>query len=520
MSKQIDFRHAPTLDKAAMSPASFRCVEGPVNSGKSVWSASEIYAKACTIPRCLDGVRRSKFIITRNTYPELEDATIKTWLMWFPESVYGKLEGKGPYRQMMEFSDVQCEVVFRSFDPSDILKAIKAMRSTEWTGAWANECQYQPLPIIKELYSRTGRYPSSADCPDWDRSKWMVADMNAPDVAEHWSYLMRGKTPIPYSMSDEEKYQFQCPEDWEFFEQPPSVLEERDVNGKFVRFVKNPDIENFPYTYKTDKNLYQELSGRSTAEVRRDLMNKVVPIRKGYPRYSQFNEQLHVGDIEPLEGAPIIAGYDPGLNGAIHLAQRPGEQWMVMQTILANGDLAVDLAERTLKMLNMRFPWWKSVPNGFVGWGDPFGGWRGNAAAKAEQTAFDIFRARGMRFRPPKRHDNPSLRHEIGKKVLTELTNTGAPKMLIDGRYCRALINALDGGMTMKEVKSPDGLKVVPEVDKKNPLADVGEAWEYMLWGGGEGAAIMQPPTHESAAKHIKTLGKTQRARFKFQHRR
>ena len=377
----------------------------------------------------------------------------------------------------------------------------------------------QPLPIIKELYSRTGRYPSNAEVPDYDRSKWMVADMNAPDVAEHWSYLMRGKTVMPYSMTDDEKYEYLCPEDWEFFEQPPAVLEERDVNGKFVRFAMNPDIENLPHTYKIEKNLMQELAGRSIAAVRRDLMNKVIPMRKGYPRYTQFNEQLHVGDLTPVEGAPIIAGYDPGLQGAIHLAQKPGEQWMVMQTILANGRLAVDLAEETLKMLNIRFPWWKSTPNGFVGWGDPYGGWRGNASAKQEQTAFSIFKARGMPFRPPKKHDNPSLRHEIGKKVLTELTNTGAPKVIVDGRYCRPLINALDGGMTMRQVKSPDGLKTLDEVDKKNSLADVGEAFEYLLWGGGEGHAIIRPTTSDIDVEKIRTVGKTKHRKYQFRHR-
>jgi len=45
----------------------------------------------------------------------------------------------------------------------------------------------------------------------------------------------------------------------------------------------------------------------------------------------------------------------------------------------------------------------------------------------------------------------------------------------------------------MKNIKSPDGMRVEEVVDKKNPLADVMEAAEYAFWGGGEATELVRP---------------------------
>jgi hypothetical protein len=494
MGDVISFEYAPTLDRASLSPASFRIMEGPVNSGKSVWSLSEVYGYACTIPKCKDGIRRSKFLVVRDTYPNLESSTIVTWQQWFPENLYGKITGSEPKTHVLRFLDVECTIVFRAFSLDNIEKAIKDLRSTEWTGVWINEGQFFPLALVKELYSRTGRYPAKKDCPAYDRRKWAVMDMNAPSTEKFWGYYMRGKVTIPRDLTPEQRLEYQKPDDWEFFEQPAAVLEIRGDDDEFIRFDVNPEAENLPHI--GEDSIRQELSGRSYNDVRRDLMNKVVPMQKGFPRYTQFQTRIHVADsIKPIESLPIIAGYDPGVHGCVHLFQQWSDRWLGLYTIQAQGEGAEQLAREVLTVLNSQFAFWKET--GFTGWGDPYGAVRfggGTSEIRQEDTHFAIMKAKGLLFRAPSPKDDPSLRRSLTIKLLKERTDTGAPRLLLDKRHCMPLINALDGGCTMVQVKSPDGMRVEEKVQKKNPLADVMEAAEYAFWGGGEGASLTRLP--------------------------
>jgi len=497
MGDVIDFRYAPVLDQAALSPASFRCVEGPVNSGKSVWSLSEVWALGCTMPKCKDGIRRSKFLVVRDSYPNLESSTIETWKQWFPESQWGNINGREPMTHFLKFWDVEITVVFRAFDPGNIIKAVKDLRSTEWTGAWVNEGQFMPLALVKEIYSRTGRWPAKKDCPAYNRRKWLVMDMNAPATDDFWGYYMRGKTMLPRDLTPEQKFELQKPDDWEFFEQPPAVIEKRGEDGGFLGFEVNPEAENLPHI--GEESIKQELSGRSYNDVRRDLMNKVVPMQKGYPRYTQFLREHVADEIRPIETLPIIAGYDPGLHGCVHLFQQWKDRWFALHSVQAGGSSAVQLADEVLSVLNSRFPFWRST--GFVGWGDPYGDTRfGADESRAENTHFEIMEGKGLKFRSPAPRDNPSTRREITVKLLTSRTDTGATRLLVDKRYCAPLIAALDGGCTMMQVKSPDGVRVEEKVNKKNPLADVMEAAEYAFWGGGEAEGLFHPLGREKKA--------------------
>ena len=61
-----------------------RGIMGPIGSGKSVACCAEIMMRSCEQAPGRDGVRRTRWAIIRNTYPELKSTTIKTWLDWFP----------------------------------------------------------------------------------------------------------------------------------------------------------------------------------------------------------------------------------------------------------------------------------------------------------------------------------------------------------------------------------------------------------------------------------------------------
>ena len=60
----------------------FSCIQGPIGSGTSSASCMKIWRIACDQAPDYDGVRRTKWIVTRTTYKELRDTTIETWLAW------------------------------------------------------------------------------------------------------------------------------------------------------------------------------------------------------------------------------------------------------------------------------------------------------------------------------------------------------------------------------------------------------------------------------------------------------
>ncbi len=76
---KLDFSSSPTLWKFLQDKSFVRGVMGPVGSGKSYSCAAEIMLKAVqqvTSPR--DGIKYSRFVVVRNSYPELRTTNINT----------------------------------------------------------------------------------------------------------------------------------------------------------------------------------------------------------------------------------------------------------------------------------------------------------------------------------------------------------------------------------------------------------------------------------------------------------
>ena len=69
----------PVLYKFHTSPAFVRMVMGPIGSGKSSACVNEVLRKIHDQRPGPDGVRRSRWAVVRNTYPELKTTTIQTW---------------------------------------------------------------------------------------------------------------------------------------------------------------------------------------------------------------------------------------------------------------------------------------------------------------------------------------------------------------------------------------------------------------------------------------------------------
>ena len=181
---KISYEAGPTLERFHMSEKFVRGIRGPVGSGKSTGCCWEIQRRAGEqVIDPTDGKRHSRWAIVRNTYRELSDTTLKTWLDWFPESLFGAFH-RGDMAHRIETDELSLEVLFRALDrPDDVKKVL----SLELTGAWVNEAREVPKSIVDALGDRVGRYPSRrrGGCT-W---RGVIMDTNAPDD-DHWWYRL------------------------------------------------------------------------------------------------------------------------------------------------------------------------------------------------------------------------------------------------------------------------------------------------------------------------------------------
>jgi hypothetical protein len=212
------------------SDAFVRAVVGPVGSGKSSASVMEIVRRAVQQAAWTDSVRRSRFVVIRNTYRELKDTTRKTFEQWVPSALGRWKEQDFTFHMDFPLPDgtrVQSEVLFRALDrPEDVKKLL----SLELTGAYINEAREVPKSVFDVLQSRVGRYPSMAQGgPTWF-GVWL--DTN-PWHTGHWGYRLFSKD---------------TPEGFELYEQPGGRSSEAEnlenlVPGYYERLTAGKDSE-------------------------------------------------------------------------------------------------------------------------------------------------------------------------------------------------------------------------------------------------------------------------------------
>ncbi len=96
-SLDLDFTQSATVWKFLRDDSFFRGLLGPVGSGKSYACAAEVLLRAARQPASAkDNIRRSRFVVVRNSYPELRTTTLKTWTELFPEAQWGALRWSPP----------------------------------------------------------------------------------------------------------------------------------------------------------------------------------------------------------------------------------------------------------------------------------------------------------------------------------------------------------------------------------------------------------------------------------------
>lgn len=306
----IGYAAEPTLARFHRSQAFVRGVMGPIGSGKSSAMCVELLCRAASQRPGPDNVRRTRFAVVRNSYPELRTTTLKTWADWAPEAVC-PVRGSAPLTARMaaplaDGTSLDMEALFLALDSAD---DARKLLSLELTGAWVNEAREVPKAVLDALLGRVGRYPPKRlGGPSWSG---LVMDTNPPDD-DHWWHRL----------AEEER-----PRGWEFFRQPPAVVE-RDGG-----FEINPAAENLRHQPLGGEYWLRQAAGKSREWIAVYLMGRYGCLSDGRPVYPEYDDERHLarGELAPLPGVPLILGWDFGLTPACVAAQlAPGGRLLVL----------------------------------------------------------------------------------------------------------------------------------------------------------------------------------------------
>ena len=471
---QKNYTASPTLARFHLSRADVKYIAGPFGSGKSSGCVMEIIMRAFRQQPDDSNVRRSRWAVIRNTYPELKSTTIKTFQEWVPNAiapVVYTIPISCTFKQnLSDGTRVELEVIFMALDtPEDVSKLL----SFELTGAYINEAREIPWEIVEGLSGRIQRYPktikdSTGVTLYGPTEPGIIMDSNPPKTS-HWLYTTFETGKVPKG--------------WEKFQQPPAVYMDTQ-NGEWVL---NPDAENLAHL--PDSYYEKQLAAGTDDSIRVNLGGEFGMSRKGKPVFNKFAEHKHVAKqvLEPLRGYPLIVGMDFGLTPASVLMQVTGRGVRIYDELPATDETLEDyLDEYLLPLLTKRYQGYNVTVSG-----DPAGDQRDR---HTKQNDFMILRKRNIKA-------FPAITNNIVQRIACVNWFLGRDEGMQISPNCTHLREALGGGYVFKETKNAQGQ--VLDTPSKNEYSHISDATQYGCLFARYGTRSITPKTVVETKRHL-----------------
>jgi hypothetical protein len=473
---QVEYTASPTAAKFHNSPAMFRGIMGPVGSGKSTACCFEIFRLACAQRPNVQGIRKSKAVIVRNTLPELKTTTMASWKIWFPPgnpakdpTTFGHMTGVPPYIHYVKYSlpdgtKVDLEVLFLALDQAE---DAKKLLSLECSFIWFNECREIPKEIIDAGQQRIGRYPSFKDggCT----RKAIIADTNPPDDEHYW-----------YNWAEVEK-----PAGYEFFKQPGGL----DPDAENLEFLEQPgnakdltiaERREFGRRYYIDM-----IPGKDPAYIDVMVNGNYGTLLKGSPVFGNlWIKNLHQVPTILIRGkVPVTVGVDSsGRHPALVYLQPDGcGRWEAPREIAIMDKVGMGAETFSKYFVEDMKRHFHGAPIDEI-WGDPAGL---SPSQNDERTYFDILNSElkkwGLRVKPSPSFRWPE-RFQAVEWLLSTLHN-GKPLLTVSQEGCPVLCAGFNGKYMFKEFNTAGGGSRVDDRPIKNLHSNPQDALQYAAGG-------------------------------------
>jgi hypothetical protein len=447
-----------------------RCVMGPIGSGKTVGCVAELFLQACSQwKNPADNTRRSRIAIVRDTYKNLQNTTLATFLQWFPEGVISEVTHTPPIRMRWKFDIAEDDHVDVEFlcVALDSPNAIEDLRGNEFSGAFVNECVACDIDTITLLIQRVGRWPGGNLDPEGKTKSFIIMDCNPPNIG-NWYQVYK----------DELR-----PKMWHFYDQPPALLYDYDDSTGRYNFYPNvgqrkgiPKAENIKYL-KEGFGYYMKTV--ETADPSYTLVfncMKYGEVGNGTAVYDIYRDDIHCAKEEmPFNSRlPLILGFDYGLTPACVFAQySPFGQLQVLDELYKEG-IGMEYFFDNYLMPKLINEYGMLQGTEIIAVGDPSGNKRSDTD---ESTCMGFLLERNI---PIEACTTNALmpRLESVRYFLNSLAS-GKPAFQINSK-CKMLRLGLQGLYRYKPVRGIDKKNVLHEEPDKNQYSHTQDALQYI----------------------------------------
>lgn len=455
-----DRTDVPTIRQMMASDAFIRGLLGPFGSGKSSGCVWELVNRGLKQRPGPDGVRRTRWVIVRNTFSQLNDTTIRTVHQWFPPPTFGRwraTDHEYTINALCAPGDTvpaQIELLFRALDRPDHVRKLLSM---EATGAWVNEAREVPWAIIEALQGRVDRYPAKRD----GGATWagIIMDTNPPDSDSEW---------------------------YKFFEQD----DHSEQVAALAEFMPGLTVENYARVFKQPSGRSSEAEntknqtpgywhrlaiGKTDEWIKVYVDGEYGFVVDGRPVFPEYHDNIHCpGSADPDKAPrtdprlPVQRGFDFGLTPACVFSQLSTTgQWKVVDELVATS-MGIDrFSDQVLQHSAQHFP-----DSEFVDIGDPAGESRGETD---ERSCFEILHGKGIYIEGGLQ--TPTIRFESVRKPLREFDDNGQPAFNIHPR-CQVTRRGLMGGYHLRKLQMA-GAPRFSEKPEKNRYSHPCEAMGY-----------------------------------------
>lgn len=463
-------------------------IMGPVGSAKTSTTVMKLLNISAEQRKSIvDGVRRTKWAVVRDTYRNLNRTTIPSFKTWLPSGGSAKWTGGGSEPAKLEFKarltndNSVMEMLVEFFALGD--QSIEDVaRGWEGTGFWQNEGDLQSADVMPYLFGRVGRYPSAlhGGCT-WSGG---VVDYNAPDTE---NYL------------------------YKFFEEDGIKIIAENMKEFTAKLYKQPggrdpraeNLHNLPVGYY-DRQVAMYLGMGRDDLVRRMVDNLYGFTRDGKPVYPEYRDDYHCSadEIMPIVELPIKIDVDQGLHPALLLRQEmPSGQTVILDEIRCEGG-AVELAERFHRLKGSG----KYEGCRFIGGkADPAAKARsGNDAESWLDTINRLLGLIGITRITVAKTNDPDKRQSAVRIKLRRNTSNGKPGLVIS-RSCKMLRKGFNSEYKFKRSRVSSGGSGFADKPEKNEYADVHDALQYGSLDDGGYEEVIGRERRVSARANYKT---------------
>ncbi len=436
---EINFESDETLWPFWRSKKFYQFTIGPLGSTKTTNYIMKMLAVAAAQRKGADGLRRTRFVISRRTLQQIKTTVLNDIQYWLGPIVNYKVsDSVVQIRQGDIHSDWY-------LIPLDDEKDQDRLLSMQLTLVYFNEFRELPQDLVAAAAGRVGRYPSVGMGGCTYDGVW--GDSNPPSVDSDW-------------------YKFlvlEPPDNLEFIHQPGGMTEQ----ATWLKHLK-PDYYS---------NLMQ---GRSGPWVDIHVHSQWGESLQGQPVYKNtFSSKFHIAEapLRPVHGYPLLIGCDFARWPAAVICQVDHRGRLMVFKELERQNCGVEkfVSEDLLPLLYSR------EFAGFSSYlcGDPSGVRRSEIG---EESVFAMLKRLGLVAYPASTNFiDPRLR-AVEKWLLQQ--REGGPAFVVDPDGCPKLIRGFVAEYRFK-IRSNGVMEDKP--DKSNrPFPDLHDALQYACLGSSD----------------------------------